>query len=410
MTIAAMPPSVRVLVCPSGFKGSLQPGKAADCIEAGILSVEPNALVRKVPLVDGGEGFTQALVAATKGTIHNISVTGPIGKPVESFFGILGQTSTMTEPKTAVIEMAAAAGLSLVPPDCRKPGITTTYGVGQLILAAIEAGAQRLLVGCGDSGTCDGGAGMLQALGARLIDRDGYIIPEAGGGESLIGLSNIDLSGIDSKLRNLPISAAVNWHNVLCGPRGVAAVFGPQKGATEEQIARLSTAMDALARVAGTLLQDDNVGLSPGSGASGGLGTGLRLIGTKLRPRYDLVMEYLSLEGLFDECDLVLTAEGGIDNQTPMGKIPGEIARRAKKHNLPVIAIAGTIGTGARVNYTIGIDAYACILQRPTTLERAVQEAERLTTESAESVMRLISIGRVMEIGNGTGITQVKNI
>lgn len=412
-------PRMRILVCPSGFKGSLQPDKAADCIEAGILAVEPSAMVHKVPLVDGGEGFTRALVASTGGTLHEVSVTGPVGAPVMSFFGILGDATVAVGSSsssssssyssassrgnaasspctTAVIEMAAAAGLSLVPSTCRNPGVTTTYGVGQLILAAVSSGAERILVGCGDSGTCDGGAGMLQALGARLIDEDGLLIPIAKGGASLARLAAIDLSGVDPRVMQTTIDVAVNWHNVLCGPHGVAAVFGPQKGATPAQTDLLSGAMEILARVAGPLLRDDDIRLAPGGGASGGLGTGLRLIGATLRPRYEVVMEYISLDGLFDDCDLVLTAEGGIDDQTPRGKIPGEIARRAKERQLPVIAIAGTIGPGARVNYDIGIDAMTCILQRPTTLDDAINDAERLTKESAESVMRMVAVGRMM--------------
>ena len=405
-------PRMRILVCPSGFKGSLQPDKAADCIEAGILAVEPSAMVHKVPLVDGGEGFTRAIVASTGGSLHEVSVTGPVGEPVMSHFGILGDVASPssskrssssslssrggTAPVTAVIEMAAAAGLSLVPSTCRDPTVTTTYGVGQLILAAVTAGAERILVGCGDSGTCDGGAGMLQALGARLIDEDGLLIPIAKGGASLARLAAIDLSGVNPRVMKTTIDVAVNWHNVLCGPYGVAAVFGPQKGATPAQTDLLSGAMEVLARVAGPLLRDDDVRLAPGGGASGGLGTGLRLIGAILRPRYEVVMEYISLDGLFDDCDLVLTAEGGIDDQTPRGKIPGEIARRAKERHLPVIAIAGTIGPGARVNYDIGIDAMTCILQRPTTLDDAVNDAERLTRESAESVMRIVAVGRMM--------------
>ena len=392
---------MKVLVCPSGFKGSLQPDVAADCIEAGILAVDPTALVQKVPLVDGGEGFTRALVTTTGGIMHTVSVTGPVGDPILSFFGILGQPFPDSGPKTAVIEMAAAAGLSLVPSDCRNPGVTTTFGVGQLLLAAIAAGAERILIGCGDSGTCDGGAGMLQALGARLLDQDGFVIPLAKGGESLTRLASIDLSGIDPRVTEVSIDVAVNWHNVLCGTYGVANVFGPQKGATPQQTETLSNAMEALARVAGSLLHDDDVRLGPGGGASGGLGTGLRLIGATLRPRYEVVMEYIALDGLFDNCDLVLTAEGGIDDQTPRGKIPGEIARRAKMHNLPVIAIAGTIGPGARVNYDVGIDAFTCILQRPTTLDDAVMEAEKLTRESAESVMRMVAVGRMLGLSHG---------
>ncbi|KAM0490939.1 hypothetical protein ACHAP8_011077 [Fusarium lateritium] len=388
-------PSMRVLVCPSGFKGSLQPSQAADCIEAGILAVEPLASVRKVPLVDGGEGFTQAIVSATGGSIHHIPVTGPVGEIVMSFLGFLGQRGK-DEPVTAVLEMAAAAGLSLVPPSCRNPGRTTTFGVGQLILAALDAGATHILVGCGDSGTCDGGAGMLQALGAKLFDTNGRLLPTAQGGETLLALDSIDLSEVDSRVFKAKIDVAVNWQNVLCGPEGVANVFGPQKGSTPEQAARLSVAMEQLAEVATRILCDKNVGMAPGGGASGGLGTGLRLVGATLKPRYEIVMQYINVHNIFNDCDLVITAEGGIDDQTPRGKIPAEVARLAKKHGLPVIAIAGTIGHGARVNYDIGIDAFTCIIQRPMSLDDAVQEAEKLTRESAETVMRIVVVGRMI--------------
>ncbi|RBQ99938.1 hypothetical protein VDGD_08238 [Verticillium dahliae] len=396
MTTPAAPSGMKVLVCPSGFKGSLQPQTAADCIEAGILAVLPDASVRKVPLVDGGEGFTGALVTATAGKLHHVTVTGPVSAPVESFFGILGNGSNTSAPRTAVIEMAAAAGLSLMPSHLRNPARTTTYGVGELLLACLDAGAKRIVIGCGDSGTCDGGAGMLQALGARLLDQDGRPLPTAGGGDSLLRLANIDLSNVDKRIHETSIEVAVNWSNVLCGPGGVARVFGAQKGASEEQTERLSAAMEVLSVVTGRLLCDNKVGKAPGGGASGGLGTGLRLIGARLRPRYEVVAEYVDFETLFDDCDLVLTAEGGIDDQTPRGKIPAEIGMRAKKYGLPVVAIAGTIGPGARVNYDVGIDAYTCILQKPTTLAEAVLEAEKLTQESAEGVMRMIVVGRML--------------
>lgn len=394
LTMPSKNTPLRILVCPSGFKGSLLPDEAATCIEEGILAVEPDALIRKVPLVDGGEGFTRALVATTGGSLHETSVTGPVGVTIPSFFGFLGNTST----KTAVIEMAAAAGLSLVPPTLRNPGVTTSFGVGELILAAIDDGAERILVGCGDSGTCDGGAGMLQAMGARLLDAQGNVIPLASGGEALVNLGSIDMSKLDPRVGKTKIDVAVNWHNILCGDGGVAAIFGPQKGATPAQTALLSSSMEALALVSSTHLNESAsiTRVFPGSGASGGLGTALRLIGATLYPRYDIVMQYISLDGLFDTCDLVLTAEGGIDDQTPRGKIPAEIARRAKKFGLPVIAIAGTIGSGARVNYDIGIDAFTCILQRPVTLEIAVKEAHRLTRECAEGVMRMVAVGRML--------------
>ncbi|MBE3049473.1 glycerate kinase [Candidatus Bathyarchaeota archaeon] len=388
---------MRVLVCPSGFKGSLSPQRAADCIETGIMAVVPNASIRKVPLVDGGEGFTEGLVKATGGYMRYTTVTGPVGIPVPSFFGFLGPTSRSSS-RTAVIEIAAAAGLSLVSNHLRNPGITTTYGVGELLLDVINAGAERIIIGCGDSGTCDGGAGMLQALGATLFDVDGNPLPLASGGRSLTRLSRIDLRNVDSRIRKVTVEVAVNWSNILCGPSGVARVFGAQKGATARDTEELAQAMDGLASVAGYLLEDSRVGSTPGGGASGGLGTGLRLLGAKLRPRYDVVAEYIDFNTLFDDCDLVLTAEGAIDDQTPRGKIPAEIGTRAKKYGLPVVAIAGTIGPGARVNYDAGIDAFTCILQKPSTLDEAVEDAERLTRESAECVMRMIAVGRMLAL------------
>lgn len=388
---------MRVLVCPSGFKGSLQPEIAADCIAAGIQAVEPDTFIRKVPLVDGGEGFTRAIVASSSGTMHKVRVMGPVGDPVDSFFGILGTSSP--GPRTAVIEMAAAAGLSLVPGDQRNPGKTTTYGVGELIIAALDTGAARILVGCGDSGTCDGGAGMLQALGARLLDSKGRSLAIGKGGESLLELSSIDLTQVDARILTTQIDVAVNWHNVLCGPGGVAKIFGAQKGATPTQTEQLPSAMDVFAKISSKILNDSNVGLAPGGGASGGLGTGLRLIGATLWPRYEVVTHYINIQTMFDDCDLVITAEGSIDDQTPRGKIPAEVARLAKQRGLPVIAIAGTIGPGAKVNYDFGIDAFTCILQRPTTLSDAISEAEILTRESAECVMRMVKVGRMLGKG-----------
>ena len=235
-----------------------------------------------------------------------------------------------------------------------------------------------------------------QALGARLIDLHGDPLPVPCGGRRLRYLSNIDLENLDHRIRDTTIEVAVNWSNILCGEKGVARVFGLQKGATEAEIEDLALSMDVLANVVSTLLGDAKVGMAPGGGASGGLGTGLRLLGATLRPRYDVVGEYIDFEALFNGCDMVFTAEGGIDDQTPHGKVPAEIGKRAKKFGLPVVAIAGTIGPGARVNYDSGIDAFTCILQRPVTLEEAVREAERLTQESAECVMRMIAIGSML--------------
>lgn len=384
---------MKILICPSGFKESLEPQAAADCIEAGILRVVPNATITKVPFVDGGEGFVRSLVLATSGRLCPITVTGPVGRPVDSFYGFLGGDNSTT----AVIEMAAAAGLKLVPRDHRRPAESTTYGVGQAICAALNAGAQHILLGCGDSGTCDGGVGMAQALGAKFLDHEGKLIPLASGGQMLNTLASVDLSGLHPLLSQTQIDVACNWQNLLCGPKGVARVFGPQKGAGPNEVEQMSQAMDRCASVFSGPIGYD-IAETPGAGASGGLGAGLLLIGAHLHPRYDIVTKFLQIDHHFQTCDLVFTAEGGLDYQTPQGKIPAEVAKRAKRRGLPVIALAGTIGQNARVNYEIGIDAFASIMQYPSSLETAISDAEELLKDSAESAMRMVMVGKALTV------------
>jgi glycerate kinase len=383
--------ALNILIAPSGFKESLGAEEVADCIATGILKVLPDACIRKAPLVDGGEGFTKALVRATNGTLHSLKVTGPVGDLIDSYFGLLGGKDN----KTAVLEMAAAAGLRLVPSDKRNPLTTTTYGVGELIKAALDTGAERILVGCGDSGTNDGGAGMAQALGIKLLDRTGKQL-NLGGGE-LINLDRIDFSERDPRLERVQIDVACNWHNVLCGEKGVARVFGPQKGASEETVEQLALALDHYAEIIKRDLGID-VREMPGSGASGGLGTGLyALIGAKLYPRYEIVMKYLDLDRLLPESDLVITAEGCLDYQTPQGKIPAEVASRAKIYDLPVIALAGSLGKGAEVNWQHGIDYFTSIVDRPCQLSEAIADAANLLTNSAEAMARLMLVGQQVE-------------
>jgi glycerate kinase len=376
-----------VLIAPSGFKESLGAREVADHIADGVLRVMPQARVLKAPMVDGGEGFTEALVDATGGTLHRLRVTGPVGEPVDSFFGFLGGR----ERKTAVIEMAAAAGLRLVPRDRRNPMLTTSYGVGELIRAALDDGAERILLGCGDSGINDGGAGMAQALGAALLDDEGW--PIGHGGSELGRLHRIDLARLDPRLAKVQLDAAVNWHNQLLGPRGVARVFGPQKGATPSQVNALDGALERYARLVREATGRD-VAAMQGAGASGGLGAGFAgLLGGTLHPRYDIVMRYLELDALIAQADLVFTAEGSLDGQTPYGKVPAEVAQRAKRRGLPVIALAGTIGQGVDINFEHGIDACASILQRPCTLEEAIANAGRLLVRAAEDAVRMVGVG-----------------
>jgi len=381
-------PRLRVVVAPSGFKESLSAEEVAAALAAGIRAACPEAEVAELPLVDGGEGFTETLVRTTAGELHTATVTGPVGDPVDARFGILGGDG----PRTGVLEMAAAAGLRLVPRDKRDPLATTTYGVGELIAAVLDQGIERLLVGCGDSGTNDGGVGMAQALGVRLQEADGT--PIGRGGAALLALDRIDLSARDARLAGVGIDVACNVHNLLCGPNGVARVFGPQKGASPETVDHLERALDRYAEVV-----ERDLGLDvrevPGGGASGGLGAGLMaLLGATLHPRYDVVMRYLDLDGALATADLVVTAEGGIDFQTPRGKVPAEVARRAKQRGLPVIALAGTVGKDAAINLDHGIDAFLSVVDAPMTLEDAVARAPELVAACAENVMRLVLIGR----------------
>lgn len=379
--------SFTVLVAPSGMKESLSAEEAADCIEKGVHRAFPDARVIKAPMVDGGEGFTKALVAATSGTLYPVTVTGPLNEPVDAYFGMLGGSAV----PTAVIEMAVAAGLSLVPRDRRNPCLTTSFGVGELIRAALDKGAKRLLLGCGDSGINDGGAGMAEALGVRFRDENGNSL--ARGGAALKDLAVIDLSQIDERLQNVRIDAAVNWHNVLLGERGVARIFGPQKGATPDQVEVLAEAMENYAEKIMTAT-GISVGNAPGAGASGGLGAAvLGLLNGKLHPRYEIVMQYLELDRYIGEADLVITAEGSLDGQTPFGKVPAEVASRAGKLGVPVIALAGTIGKGVRLNFDYGIDAFASILTRPCSLEDAIQLAPKLLARAAEDATRMVLVG-----------------
>lgn len=379
---------LRILIAPSGFKESLSAGEVADHVASGVRRAVPDALVRKAPLADGGEGFARALVTARGGEIHDVRVTGPVGDPVEAHLGLLAGE----EVPTAVLEMAAAAGLRHVPADRRDPLLTTTRGVGELIAAALDRGARRILVGCGDSGTNDGGAGMAQALGARLLDEHGHELGP--GGRELARLDRIDLAGLDPRLAATQLDVACNWTNVLTGPTGVARVYGPQKGASEETVVELEQALLRYADVVEQATGHD-VRLAPGTGASGGLGAGLSaLLGARLHSRFDVITEYLAFDHLLADTDLVITAEGAIDRQTPRGKVPAEVARHAARHDVPVVALTGTVGEGVQAAVDAGLDAYGSILTRPCTLDDALEEAPRLLVDAAEQTMRLLLVGR----------------
>ncbi len=375
----------RIAIAPSGFKESLSAQAAADAIAAGVRRVVPTAELDLIPLVDGGEGTAATLAASTGGRLVALAATGPVGERLGTHFALLGSHDT------AVVEMAAVAGLSLVPRTLRDPGATTTYGVGELIRAALDTGVRRVLVGCGDSGTSDGGAGALQALGARLLDADGFEL--APGGGELIRLHRVDPSGLDPRLADVELVVACNPYNVLCGERGVARVFGPQKGATPAQVERLSAGLENWARILTRDLGVTGTDLrhGAGTGASGGLGAGLAALGARLLPRFDVLLDRLDLDARLARADLVLTAEGALDRQTPRGKVPAEVARRAKLHGRPVLALAGTLGEGA--HDVPGVDACTGILPAPMALAEALLRGSELLTDATERALRMILLG-----------------
>jgi len=376
---------MRIVVAPQSLKGSLTAAEAGLSIALGARAVYPEAEIAIVPVADGGEGTVQSLVDATGGRIVEQVVTGPLGEPVAAFFGILG------DDRTAAIEMAACAGLPLVPPSKRDPCITTTYGVGELILAALEMGSRNFIIGIGGSATNDGGAGMAQALGASLVDAQGQDIER--GGAALATLEHISTDGMDPRLQECSFDVACDVTNPLCGPLGASAVYGPQKGATPEMVVQLDA---ALARYAWVIERD--LGLSvrdiPGAGAAGGLGAGLlAFVHATLRPGAHIVLEAVNLEEQLRGADLVITAEGQIDSQTAYGKSIGAVAALAKRYGIPVVALAGGLGERYQEAYALGVDAITALPSRPMTLEYAMEHAAELTSDAVERACRLLRAG-----------------
>lgn len=375
---------MRVVVAPQALKGSLTAEEVGQAIALGVRAVYPQAHVDVIPIADGGEGTVQALVDATAGELVWQKVTGPLGTPVSAFFGLLG------DGKTAAIEMAASSGLPLVPHTQRNPLLTTTYGVGELLLAAIERGRRHFIVGIGGSATNDGGAGMAQALGAFLLTEQGTAI--ARGGAALTTLARISLEQLNPRLQECTFEVACDVTNPLCGPTGASAVYGPQKGATPEMVQELDAALDHYASV----LERDlgqSVRNIPGAGAAGGLGAGMiAFLHATLRPGAQLVLEAVNLETYVREADLVITAEGQIDEQTAYGKSVGAVATLAKRYGLPVLALAGSLGSGYKKVYELGIDGISVLPFGPMTLPYAMEHAATLATDATERMLRVLRV------------------
>jgi glycerate kinase len=369
---------MRFVIAPDSFKGSASAREVAQAIAEGLKAALPDAVCDLVPMADGGEGTVDALVAATGGRIVSVRVTGPLGEPVDAFFGILG------DGETAVIEMAAAAGLHLVPPEKRNPMVTTTYGVGELMRAALDAGCRRLIIGIGGSATNDGGAGMAQALGVRLLDEQGNEIGFGGG--ALERLARLDLSDFDRRVWDAEILVACDVTNPLTGPNGASAAYGPQKGATPEMVRQL----DANLRHYAAVLQRDlgvEVETVAGAGAAGGLGAGLlAFCRAQLRRGVELVIHAVRLPERVQKADLVITGEGCLDFQTGFGKVPHGVAQAAKRYGKSVIALVGQLGEGAERCRQWGIDACFPILSKPMSEQEAMANAIPLLRRAAEEL------------------------
>ncbi len=377
---------MKIVIAPDSFKESLSAYETACAIERGFQAILPDAEYVKLPMADGGEGTVQSLVDATGGYIIHHVVTGPLGDPVDAFFGMLG------DGETAVIEMAAASGLHLVPQEKRNPLLTTSRGTGELILAALDQGAKHVIIGLGGSATNDGGVGMMQGLGAAFLDQAGQELSPGGG--ALHQLASIDLTGLDPRLQYVRLEAACDVDNPLTGERGASAVFGPQKGADEEMVQVLDKNLAHFAQIAE---KQFNVSFEvvEGAGAAGGLGASLLgFLRADLQRGIDIVLKAVQFDDVIKEADLVITGEGRIDQQTIYGKTPIGVAKAAKQYHLPVIGIAGSLSKDSVVVHEHGIDALFSIVPGVISLSEAMRDADLHIERTARNIAAAISIGK----------------
>ena len=376
---------MKIVIAPDSYKESLSALEVATAIEQGFREIWPDADYVKIPVADGGEGTVEAMVAATAGRLVHVDVTGPLGSSVQAFYGLSG------DARSAFIEMAAASGLALVPVDSRDPLKTTSRGTGELIRHALDAGVEHIVIGIGGSATNDGGAGMVQALGARLLDAQNNDI--AHGGAGLEALARIDISQLDARLAACQIEVACDVTNRLTGKEGASAVFGPQKGATPEVVARLDRALTHYAQLISRGL-DVNVLELAGGGAAGGMGAALyAFCGAQLRSGIEIVTDALHLDAWVADADLVVTGEGRIDSQTIHGKVPVGVANVAKRYNKPVIGIAGSLTPDVGIVHDHGIDAVFSVIYTICTLEDALKNAKENVRMTARNVAATLNAG-----------------
>jgi len=371
---------VKIVIAPDSFKESVSAPDAAAAIARGVKAAFPGAQTVCIPMADGGEGTVEAVLAAAGGQARQRTVNDALGHKVDAVWGLL-------DDGTAIIEMAAAAGLELIPPSKRDPLRASSHGVGELILAALDAGARHIILGLGGSATNDGGAGMLTALGLRLLDKEGRSLPPGGG--ALGQLASIDARGLDARLADVRIDIASDVDNPLCGPQGASHIFGPQKGATPEQVNALDDMLSHFADICARQLGADRRD-EAGAGAAGGLGFAAKtFLNAQFRPGVDIVAELGGLAAAMQGAALAFTGEGRMDAQTLRGKTPAGVARIARQAGVPVVALAGSLGEGYEALHACGISAAFSLAPGPITLQQALTDAERLLHDRARDVMQL---------------------
>lgn len=373
----------KYVVAPDSFKESMTAKEVCDAMEKGIKAADSAAEVIKVPMADGGEGTVDSLVDATQGQRVIVEVTGPLGNKISAYYGILGNGTT------AVIEMAKASGLEIVEKKKRNPMITTTFGTGELIRDALDHNVKEIIIGLGGSSTNDGGSGMAQALGAKLLDQNNHQIPFGGG--NLDKLDKIDISNLDSRLQDVKIILASDVTNPLIGKDGASRVFGPQKGATPEMVEKLENNLQHYAKIVKRDLNKE-VALVSGAGAAGGLGAGLIAFTTcEMRRGVDLAIEVTKLEEKIRDADYVFTGEGGTDFQTKFGKTPYGVAKLGKKYHKPVISLAGYLGEGIDSLYSEGFTAIFGIIPGACDLSTALKNGPSNVARTTENIVRLLN-------------------
>lgn len=377
---------MKVVLAPNALKGCLRASEAAAAMARGVRKAAPDAVVRCVPVADGGDGLVDVFLHALSGQEVRRTVTGPLWEDVNAAFCYVPARNM------AAIEMATASGLALLPAERRNPLLTTTYGTGQLLAEALRMGATRLTIGIGGSATNDGGTGMACALGIRFLDESGSEVKPTGG--NLHRIRSIDDSRLMPEVRRATIEAACDVDNPLLGPRGAAAVYAPQKGASPEQVKELEAGLENLAACIETKY-GVNVRDLPGAGAAGGMGAGLlAFVGAKLKKGIELVFDAVKLDDQLRDADLVFTAEGQIDYQTRFGKAPAGVAELAQKYDIPCIAIAGGIGEGVEELHACGISAVFTLCPGPVSLEQAMRCGADYIERVSEQAVRLFLAGR----------------